>query len=233
MSYSRLRLGAAVIDHDGSHGGQALVIDHVVEDGRQVIAHAIGVGGNDHRKFGARDIPRRNIDADVTLKRAVNTRVELAFGGVHYELDHLAFGNAGPLSEFGRGGIGRPIGIVAIGEVLSPCGKVLSLAISATSAADCGAGASTGRRRPGPVLDWRRLQGAGAGGGIQGTDGIWAKADGMRSRDMIKNFIVFRSASRLQQLYSNSRPRKSGRAANDYSMQIRRGTSPPAAQREA
>jgi hypothetical protein len=48
------------------------------------------------------------------------------------------------------------------------------------------------------------LAGGGAGGGIQGTDGIWANADGMVSRDMIKNFIVFRSASRLQQLYSNS-----------------------------
>jgi len=43
-------------------------------------AAAIGVGGNDHRNFGARDIPRRNIDADVTLKRAVNAWVELAFG---------------------------------------------------------------------------------------------------------------------------------------------------------
>src|SRR5204863_9991302 len=119
--------GAAVINHDGSHGGQALVIDHVVEDGRQVVTHAIGVSGNDYRKFGTRDIPSRNVDADVTLKRAVRSRVELAFGGVHDELDHLAFGNAGPFSEFGRGGIGRPIGILAIGEGLSPRGKVHQL----------------------------------------------------------------------------------------------------------
>ncbi len=144
--------GAAVSDHDGSHGGQALVIDHVVEDGRQVIAHAISVGGNDHRNFGARDIPRLNIDADVTLKRAVNARVELAFGGVHYELDHLAFGNAGPLGEFGRGGICRPIGIIAIGQVLSPCGKVHQFGDFGDVGGGLLWGSSTARRSAAPSL---------------------------------------------------------------------------------
>src|ERR1039457_7396932 len=59
----------------------------------------------------------------MTLKRAVGARVELAFRGVHYELDHLALGNPGPFSEFGRRGIGGSVGIVAIREVLSPWGE--------------------------------------------------------------------------------------------------------------
>ena len=74
--------------------------------------------------LGAGDVPGRNIHAHVALKRAIDARVELAFGGTHYELDHFAFWNAGPLSEFRRDGIRRPMGVVAIGEVLSPRGEV-------------------------------------------------------------------------------------------------------------
>jgi hypothetical protein len=40
----------------------------------------------------------------MTLKRGVDARVELAFSGVHDELDHLALGNADAFREFGAVG---------------------------------------------------------------------------------------------------------------------------------
>src|SRR6185295_11963045 len=73
-------------------------------------------------------------------------------------------------------------------------------AISAASAAGCGAGLRPAGPRPAPGL--AAFAGGGAGGGMQGTDGICANADGITSRDTIKSFMV-REHLKLQQIYCN------------------------------
>src|ERR1019366_1231975 len=82
-------LRSTVVDHNGDHRRQTLVVNHIVQNGGQVIPHPIGVGGDDDRGVGTRNVLRGNVDADVPLKGAVEAGVKLAVGGVHHELDHL------------------------------------------------------------------------------------------------------------------------------------------------
>ena len=125
----------------------------------------------------------------MTLKRAIDARVELAFRGVHYELDHFALGNAGPFSEFGRGGIGGSIGIVAIGEVLSPCGEGRQPGDFGDVRGGLRVGEFEASLGPG-AAPWVVAFAGGAGGGTQGRFVIWAHAGKIRRRAMVKNFIV-------------------------------------------
>ena len=120
-------LRSAVVDHDRNHHGQALIVDHVVENGGQVVAHAIGIGGNDNRRVRTGDVLRGNINANVPLKWPVDSGVGLALGGVHHKLDDLALGDTRALRKFGSGGIGGAGGVVAVNGSGGPCGKVAEL----------------------------------------------------------------------------------------------------------
>jgi hypothetical protein len=107
-------LGAAIGNHDGHHHGKPVVGNHVVKNGRQGVAHPVGIRRNDDWFGGARHILGGNINADVPLERPVDAGIEFALGRIHDEFDNPALGNTGAFGLFrGRRVLG-PDRIIAI-----------------------------------------------------------------------------------------------------------------------
>ncbi len=60
--------------------GEAVVGNHVVKDGGQVVVHPISIRRHNYRCGRTGNIPGRNIHADVALEGPANAWIEFALG---------------------------------------------------------------------------------------------------------------------------------------------------------
>ena len=106
-----LRIAAAVVDEDGDHHREALLVNHVVENrgNRAHVFRARSILHDDERRSGAGHVLRRHIHADAPFVRHDDARLCFLDAGInpavrrlHGELVNRAFGHARPYRELRR-----------------------------------------------------------------------------------------------------------------------------------